>query len=116
MKIIVNGNIIDTENIYMIHKIIQFDVSDDYMTYIDDNNDSKFFDVITHTKDASFIIESFNDKEICIELKYDFTGIVTKSAYKKMINDTNDKVSKFREQITSVWLEKQTDIPQYNLK
>ena len=116
MKIAINGNIIDTKDIYMIHKIYAQEC-DNVENFVEEVEYTKnIWDIITYCESASFIIESFNNKKIIVELKYNFENTKTKKDYCNTIKTINDKITEFREQIISVWLEDQSIIPQYNLK
>lgn len=93
MKIAINGDIIDTENIYKITKIKRnnLDINQEWC----------------HT----FEIQLFNNK--IIEIIDQFPQ---KYLHNKLENQNiYDKISNFRDGIIKIWSENQSDIPQFNL-
>lgn len=108
MKIAINGNIIDTKNIYKITKLEEKSI-----------NASK--NLTDHFK---FSIKSFNNQEIDIWINGD-------SLFERKPNyQWNDwyledyefkfvllkqKANEFRDSIIKVWSENQSEIPQFNL-
>ena len=92
MKIAINGDIIDTKNIYKIHEI--------------EKND-----IISGDWNHSFIIESFKGRYLYIRLFFTDEIRVNK------INNDNyfNKINEFRDSIIKIWSENQSDIPQFNL-
>lgn len=94
MKIAINGDIIDTKNIYKIHNISE-----------------------NHYKDNKtwfhyFEIESFKNKFIRIDLDFNESDLHNLSKQRLLIK----KISDFRDSIIKIWSENQSDIPQFNLK
>lgn len=95
MKIAINGDIIDTKNIYKIHRISK-----------------------NHVKGGTkiwfhyFEIESFKNKFIRIDLDFNESDLHNEIKQNQFIK----KISDFRESIIKIWLENQSDIPQFNLE
>ena len=86
MKIAINGDIIDTKNIYKITKVEK--------------------DEIYYEFDYLFYIKSFANSEILVTLD------ITKDCSR---DETIQKLNKFRDSIIKIWSENQSDIPQFNL-
>ena len=86
MKIAINGDIIDTENIYKITKVEK--------------------DEIYYEFDYLFYIKSFGKNEILVTLD------ITKDCLR---DETIQKLNEFRDSIIKIWSENQSDIPQFNL-
>lgn len=100
MKIAVNGDIIDTKDIYKISKIQE--------------NDDVYGKV--------FYIQLFNKIEIEVAITYpDYNGKTPSSQQEadtllaEHRQKTIDKIEAFRQSIITVWSDNQSDIPQFNL-
>lgn len=89
MKIAINGEIIDTENIYKIGNI-NFCLNEGVQYY--------------------FQIEFFNKKILAVT-KYAEGYHIPKEIDKKYL-----KLSEFRDSIIKIWSENQSTIPQFNLE
>ncbi|MFW6225394.1 MAG: hypothetical protein ACOC3V_00380 [bacterium] len=100
MRIAINGDVIDTKHIYKIHKIrtIEFTGWGKYDLY-----------------SCKFDIESFNKKFIEVKLPYDFSNVNSQTEFNIVKKDTEKKLSDFRDKIINIWLQNQSEIPQFNL-
>lgn len=109
MKIAVQRQIIDTDNIYSISEILED----------------------TYDKVHYFIIESFNEKIINVSIKFDFRTkeeVAENPNLAKLSNEdyktfrTNlrthnkNKLEKMRQDIVKIWSENQSSIPNFNIK
>ncbi|MFW6226091.1 MAG: hypothetical protein ACOC3V_03960 [bacterium] len=101
MKIAINGDIIDTKHIYKISKLetINFAYPKNYGSHYC----------------CSFRIQSFNRKTIVVENVYDFTGYQNQDDFYRVVKNTEKKLSDFRDKIINIWLQNQSEIPQFNL-
>jgi len=86
MKIAINGEIIDTKDIYKITKV---------------EKDEEYYEF-----DYLFYIKSFGKNEILVTLN------ITKDCLR---DETIKKLNEFRDSIVKIWSENQSDIPQFNL-
>ena len=94
MKIAINGEIIDTENIYKIGKIIT-----GYWEYGEDDNWFVERNGEPTARDTNiFTIKFLKGNEIGYQ------------------NDDLIKIKKFRDSIIKIWSENQSTIPQFNLE
>ena len=92
MKIAINGDIIDTKNIYKIHEIDRNDLTGGNWNH-------------------SFIIESFKNKYLYVRLYF-----TDEELQNKEDNDKHFiKINEFRDSIVKIWSENQSEIPQFNL-
>jgi hypothetical protein len=105
MKIAVNGNIIDTENIYKITKV--------EIDNIIEESENRFAFYKGHWITISFKIKIFNNKDIQIlESLRDFNSFIN---YKNDKFNSIQKLNKFRDSIIEIWSENQSEIPQFNV-
>ena len=113
MKISVIGNIIDTEDIYIITPII----GDGCWTRSSLNSNSH----LSHSG-YSFIIKFFNNKKLIIRLdgqsEFGYGKIIEKTMwydnpeeYKEKIQILEHKLNELRNQVIKYWLDNQTVIP-----
>lgn len=110
MKIVIDGQIIDTENIYSISsEILSGNISGSYKP--------EFY----------FEIESFNDKIIYVSIQQ-HNGIDFKHAntlpssddrnnyLNSIINSNKNKIEKMRQDIVNIWSNNQSNIPSFDIE
>lgn len=112
MKIAVNGNIIDTKHIYKITEI----KNALYNSYAGPTD--------PHYLGYSFNIDFFNKRELIITISGDDLfprkpnyawNDWYKENYECKFQLMKEKIEKLRQSIIKIWLENQSEIPQFNL-
>lgn len=110
MKICIDGDIIDTEHIYMIEKIVQNgDVINDQVTISSLFYFSfkiKFFKNISKD-DLVFDISTFKNQNA-----YNFK----KKDWAKLQNEAFDKINNFRNSLIEIWNNNKSKIKEYNFE
>ena len=91
MKIAINGDIINTKDIYKVTKIQKV-----------------FYDF-----EFRFSIELFNNHEIQVGILE--WAVEEKEYTRQELNKAKIKLAKFRQSIIDIWSENQSEIPQFNI-
>jgi len=118
MKIAINGEIIDTENIYKITKISNLNIKE-YINIIRINKShfEIYFNIMLNN--------NFSDKKIIVKLKSkqlefkymeDSEINTLVKELEEWQTNTLDKISNFREKIIKAWSDNQSTIPQFNIE
>lgn len=115
MKIAINGDIIDTKDIYKIRDITTKDVGHLNFRFVLHLFNGKYIDIklYSNTYFNGNAHSSIKTKNGTINNHNTGTlkDCISSDEYKAALN----KISKFRDQIIKIWSENQSDIPQFNL-
>ena len=116
MKIIVDGNLIDTEFIYKISDVY----ASQYHTQVYQNNDTCTYIGNSFTITYAFRIDFINKNHLDVILHKFYgdklTGTVDMEWYEIERKSIYNKVEKLKNEVQEVWLENQTDIPKFNFE
>jgi len=112
MKISVNDEIIDTEDIYKIGKV----EGNNTWTYINDGHTHSgfYFTIFLYNKKS---IEIYLDGDDVFQKNENENGWwFNKSTYLEKLEKVREKIENFREEIINIWSNNQRNIPTFNIK
>lgn len=114
MKIIVNDNILDTENIKYISEICFKDLRYSFIIHLFNGGEIKIVSTIKDLDNNMDFINLFRDYKYASPKEQ--VEFIEKIKQLPKWKTSLEEITKFRDDIVVVWSNNQTNIPKFNLK